>query len=171
MAIKALIQRINLTLPGDKWQCQAMKMKVINTIKWGLMEPKPTMQATYVREMTVTMLEQVSWLLRYTPLFHMGFWNTCVPQNWEHLDRASLSPPSPCGWLKDNNKRNATAHSSSLACTTMHSEMQHQAAFIWWKKPESTHLTGDHLWFCGGYLQLVYDQWVWQDSAYKYRTA
>ena len=171
MAIKALIQSISLTLPGHKWQCQAMKMKVIDTIKWGLMEPKPTMQATYVREMTVRMLEQVSWLLRYTPLFHMGFWNTCVPQNWEHLDWASLSPPSPCGWLKDNNKRNATAHSSSLACTTMHSEMQHQAAFIWWKKPESTHLTGDHLWFCGGYLQLVYDQWVWQDSAYKYRTA
>jgi len=60
MAIKALIQSISLTLPGHKWQCQAMKMKVIDTIKWGLMEPKPTMQATYVREMTVRMLEQVS---------------------------------------------------------------------------------------------------------------
>jgi len=58
MAIKALIQSISLTLPGHKWQCQAMKMKVIDTIKWGLMEPKPTMQTTYVREMTVKILNK-----------------------------------------------------------------------------------------------------------------
>jgi hypothetical protein len=33
-----------------------MEVKVIDTIKWGLMKPKPTMQATYVREMAVIML-------------------------------------------------------------------------------------------------------------------
>jgi len=35
-----------------------MKMKVIDTIKWGLMEPKPKTQTTYVREMTAKMLNK-----------------------------------------------------------------------------------------------------------------
>jgi hypothetical protein len=34
-----------ISLPGHKWQCKAVKMKVINTIKWRLMKTKPTKHA------------------------------------------------------------------------------------------------------------------------------
>jgi hypothetical protein len=40
------------SLPGHKWQCQAVKMKVINTIKWGLMKTKSTRHAKFVRDQT-----------------------------------------------------------------------------------------------------------------------
>jgi cytochrome b len=41
-----------ISLPGHKWQCQAVKMKVINTIKWGLMKTKSTRHAKFVRDQT-----------------------------------------------------------------------------------------------------------------------
>lgn len=46
-----------------------MKMKVIDTIKWGLMEPKPTMQATYVSILTLEIYEVLKMLQAYETAF------------------------------------------------------------------------------------------------------
>lgn len=57
--------------------------------------------------------------------------NTYVPQNWEHLDWACLSPPSPCGWLKTIIKMLQLKPHQVWVCIIMLVQRSRKPA-IWW---------------------------------------
>lgn len=86
-------------VPGRKWQCQAVKMKVINTIKWWLVKTKSAIHNKFTRTQRGITLDKYIVTMEVSPSPHISVTAyqqmrelsiTCTTRNIEHINNISF---------------------------------------------------------------------------------